>query len=270
MRITEHNQGPTMKTAVIKLSGKSIDQFLSEETWITQIRNFLKQYDGLVIVHGAGNIISDWATKLGCKSEFINGHRVTDDDMMDIVAAVQNGLVNAKIVSRLLAKNIKAGGYNGIDNDLFVAEYYNTELGYVGVPKLNSQTQWLKDLMKAKTIPVFASICRDAKGHLMNVNADLFTMVLAESIQADSVIFLSDVDGVKIYGTTQTHISESDIHHGIRNGEIKDGMIPKLQSSLNLIKKGVNKVWIGNDLHQLTHSSKSKGTWVVSSSKASA
>jgi acetylglutamate kinase len=104
----------------------------------------------------------------------------------------------------------------------------------------------------------------------MNVNADLFTMVLAEAIQADSVIFLSDVEGVKIYGTTQTHISEQDINHGISNGEIKDGMVPKLQSSLNLIKKGINKVWIGNDLHQLTNSSKSKGTWVVSTSKASA
>lgn len=259
-----------MKTAVIKLSGKSIDQFLTEEKWIEQIENFLRQYDGLVIVHGAGNIISDWATKLGCKSEFINGHRVTDDDMMDIVAAVQNGLVNAKIVSRLLSKKIKAAGYNGIDNDLFVAEYYNTDLGYVGVPKLNSNTDWLKNLLKLKTIPVFASICRDNNGHLMNVNADLFTMVLAESIQADSVIFFSDVEGVKIYGTTQSHISENDIHHGIKSGEIKDGMIPKLQSSLNLIKKGVNKVWIGNDIHQLSNSSKSKGTWVVSSNKVTA
>ncbi|HAB50697.1 MAG TPA: acetylglutamate kinase, partial [Ignavibacteriales bacterium] len=73
-----------MKTAVIKLSGKSIDQFLAEENWTTQIRNLLLEYDGLIMVHGAGNIISDWATKLGCKSEFVNGHRVTNDDMMDI------------------------------------------------------------------------------------------------------------------------------------------------------------------------------------------
>jgi len=259
-----------MKTAVIKLSGKSIDQLLAEEKLVPQIQKFLKQYDGLIIVHGAGNIISDWATKLGCASEFVNGHRVTNNDMMDIVAAVQNGLINSKIVARLLSKNINAAGYNGIDNGLFVAEYLNTELGYVGVPKLNSQTQWLKDLLKTKTIPVFASICRDAEGHLMNVNADLFTMVLAEAIRADSVIFLSDVEGVKIYGTNQTHISETDIDHGITNGEIKDGMIPKLQSSVNLIKKGVNKVWIGNDLHQLTKSSKSKGTWVVSRRKLSA
>ena len=256
-----------MKTAVIKLSGKSIDQFLSEENWMHQIRNFLEQYDGLTIVHGAGNTISDWASKLGCQSEFIDGHRVTNSDMMDIVAAVQNGLINAKIVSRLLSKNIKAAGYNGIDNGLFVAEYLNTELGYVGVPKVNSQTEWLKDLLRTKTVPVFASICRDSEGHLMNVNADLFTMVLAEAIQADSVIFLSDIDGVKIYGTTQSHVSETDIQYGITNGEIKDGMVPKLQSCLNLINQGVNKIWIGNDLHQLNNSSKTKGTWVVSSRK---
>jgi acetylglutamate kinase len=101
----------------------------------------------------------------------------------------------------------------------------------------------------------------------MNVNADLFTMVLAEAIQADSVIFLSDVEGVKIYGTTQSHVSETDIQYGITNGEIKDGMVPKLQSCLNLINQGVNKIWIGNDLHQLNNSSKTKGTWVVSSRK---
>lgn len=259
-----------MKTAVIKLSGKSIDQLLTEESWIIQIQNFLKQYDGLAIVHGAGNMISDWATKLGCKNEFIDGHRVTNDDMMDIVAAVQNGLINAKIVSRLLSKNINASGYNGIDNGLFVAEYLNTELGYVGVPKVSSQTQWLKDLLKTKTIPVFASICRDSEGHLMNVNADLFTMALSKAIQADSVIFLSDVEGVKIYGVTQSQISETDIHHGISNGEINNGMVPKLQSCLDLIKQGVTKIWIGNDLHQLNNSSQSKGTWVVSSRKLSA
>jgi acetylglutamate kinase len=256
-----------MKTAVIKLSGKSIDQFLTQENWIAQIHNLLEQYDGLIIVHGAGNTISDWASKLGCKSEFINGHRITSDDMMDIVAAVQNGLINAKIVAHLLSKNINAAGYNGIDNGLFVAEYLNLELGYVGVPKISSQTQWLKDLLKTKTVPVFASICRDSEGHLMNVNADLFTMVLAEAIRAESVIFLSDIEGVKIYGTTQSQISETDIHFGITNGEIKDGMVPKLQSALNLIKQGVNKVWIGNDLHQINNSSKSKGTWVVSSRK---
>ncbi|MBU2508263.1 MAG: acetylglutamate kinase [Bacteroidetes bacterium] len=259
-----------MKTAVIKLSGKSIEQLLTNPNWINQIRVFLGEYDGLVIVHGAGNIISDWSLKLGCKSEFINGHRVTNDDMMDVVAAVQNGLINAKIVAYLLSKGINAAGYNGVDNGLFEAEYISSELGYVGIPKIKSSTEWLKNLMLNKTIPVFSSICRDKDGHLMNVNADVFTIALADAIQTDAVIFLSDIDGVKIYGKTQMMISENDIHTGINNGEITDGMIPKLQSCIDLIKQGVSKIWIGNDLHQLNPLTKSKGTWVVSSKKLSA
>ena len=260
-----------MKTAVIKLSGKAIDQFLNQENWIAKIQEFLNQYDGLVIVHGAGSTISEWAAKLGCESNFVNGQRVTDDKMMDIVAAVQNGMINAKLVAHLLANKINSAGYNGIDNNLFVADYLNTELGYVGVPKLNSSADWLTDILKSKTVPVFSSICRDANCHLMNVNADLFAVALAESIQADSVIFLSDIDGVKISGATKSQISEDEIHLGITNGEIKDGMVPKLQSCLRLIEQGINKIWIGNDLHQVNDNyPSSKGTWVVSSRKISA
>lgn len=259
-----------MKTAVIKLSGKAIDQFLIQENWIAKIHEFLNQYDGLIIVHGAGSIISKWASKLGLESKFVNGQRVTNDEMMDIVAAVQNGLINSKLVAHLISKNINAAGFNGIDNNLFVADYLNNELGYVGVPKLNSNADWLKDILKTKTIPIFSSICRDANGHLMNVNADLFAMVLAQSIQADSVIFLSDVEGVKISGTTQSYISENDIQSGISSGEIKDGMVPKLQSCLKLMEQGINKIWIGNDLHHVNNFPTSKGTWVVSSRKISA
>ncbi|MCF8262663.1 MAG: acetylglutamate kinase [Melioribacteraceae bacterium] len=259
-----------MKTAVIKLSGKAVDDFLTDANWLEQLKIFKSQYDALIIVHGAGTMISEWATKLGCKTEFLNGQRVTNLDMMEVVAAVQNGLINAKLVSHLQTKGINAAGFNGIDHGLFVADYVNSELGYVGIPKAKENSDWLESTLQSGTLPVFSSICRDEIGNLMNVNADLFTISIAEIVKADSVIFLSDIEGVKIYGKTRDEIDESDITSGISNGDITDGMIPKLQSAVNLLKQGINKVWIGNNLENVNSTKNKKGTWVVNNSKLSA
>ena len=101
----------------------------------------------------------------------------------------------------------------------------------------------------------------------MNVNSDLFTKELAIAIQADTVIYLSDIEGVKINGFIQSHLTGTDIKTGFDNKQITDGMIPKLESCLDLLKAGINKVWIGNDLSAFNDSleTKLKGTWIVNS-----
>ena len=260
-----------MKTAVIKLSGKSIDDLLNNENWVNQIKIFQAEYNAVIIVHGAGSIISNWAEKLGLKSEFLNGQRVTGEEVMDVVSAVQNGMINAKIVAHLLSKGIASFGTNGIDHGLFTARYFDSALGYVGTPESMGDPSWLFEHLSAGKIPVFSSICTDGSGHLMNVNADIFTIAIAELINADSVIFLSDVDGVKIFGKVKSVITENEINHGILNGEITAGMVPKLQSCIQLLNIGISKVWIGNDLQNINlNNENSKGTWVVSANKLSA
>lgn len=258
-----------MKIAVLKISGKALNDVLNEESWIATIKMLQKTYDGVVIVHGAGRTISEWSSALGLEVKFHQGQRVTTANVMEVVTAVQAGVLNAKIVSRLITGEINAVGLTGIDRNSFVAENINADLGYVGVPKQVNSINWITELLNNKVVPVFSSVCRDSKGNLMNVNADYFTEVLATSLQADSVFFISDVKGVKLNGSFQPLIDQAKIRQGIDEGEITDGMIPKLNSCIELLNKGINKIWIGaNNPEEIFNENECKngsGTWVVQS-----
>jgi acetylglutamate kinase len=240
-----------MKTVLLKLSGKALDNLFINDSLIKIIKDLKDSFDALVIVHGAGTKISEWCRTMGNESKFHKGQRVTDEDTMEVVAAVQAGLLNAKIVSKFQTDQINSIGLTGIDNGLFTAEYLNENLGYVGVPVLTGNKDWLHSVMENGIVPVFSSVCRDTEGNLMNINADIFAKELAIAIEADTVLFLSDISGIKLNGSLQTVVSEADINEGIIKGQITEGMIPKLQSCLNLIRNGINKVWIGSDLTNL-------------------
>lgn len=258
-----------MKLAVLKISGKALNDVLTEDSWIESIKNLQLTYDGVIIVHGAGRTISEWSNALGLEVKFHQGQRVTTANVMEVVTAVQAGVLNAKIVSRLITGGLNAVGLTGIDRNSFVAENVNESLGFVGIPKVVNSVNWINDLVKNKIVPVFSSVCRDMKGNLMNVNADYFTEVLAASLQADSVFFVSDVQGVKLNGSFQRLIDEEKIQKGISDGEITDGMIPKLNSCIELLNKGINKIWIGannpEDLFNENDTKSGNGTWVVQS-----
>lgn len=259
-----------MKIAVLKISGKAIDVFFNSEIWKHSINKLKNEYGGVLIVHGAGSNISQWSEALGHEVKFIDGQRVTTKEVMDVVAAVQTGVLNSKIVSRLNSFGLKAIGLTGIDRGSFIAEVKNEKLGYVGVPKQVDSVQWIKDLMKDDVIPVFSSICRDKEGNLINVNADIFTEVISTSLKAESVFFLSDVNGVVLKGSVQKSINDHQILEGIINGEITEGMIPKLNSCVELLNKGINKVWIGStnleSIFESVSGSQATGTWIVQAS----
>jgi acetylglutamate kinase len=255
-----------MKTAILKLSGKAIEDFIKSPQWLDVIKNLQDNFDGLVIVHGAGNQITQWSEAFDYKSAFIKGQRVTDENIMNVVAAVQSGLINGKMVSHLCSKGFNAVGLTGIDNNLFIADYADNDLGFVGIPKLNKNLSWLKELVKSSVIPVFSSICRDKDGNLMNVNADVFTNILAASLKAEVVFFISDVNGVILHGKIQNQIDEKQIASGIKKNEITGGMIPKLQSCISLLHSGIKRIWIGNNLSNsfsLNLKNNKEGTWIV-------
>jgi acetylglutamate kinase len=259
-----------MKIAVVKLSGKAVEDFISDPGCLKVIKKLHSSYGGLVIVHGAGNQISEWTSALGGKNNFINGQRVTDEFSMNIVAAVQAGMINSRITGFLCSKDLNAVGLTGIDNNLFIADYTDDKLGFVGIPRINKDITWLRDLMLTSTIPVFSSICRDESGNLMNVNADIFTNILATSLNAETVYFVSDVKGVLLNGKIKKEINDNEITEGINNNQITGGMIPKLQSCASLINAGVKKVWIGNNLSGLLSTGSTgsaNGTWIVNDHK---
>ena len=146
-----------MKTIILKLSGKALSAFIQDEKWSGILSELYKQYDGIILVHGAGSTISDWSEKMDCDVRFVNGMRVTTAEIMDIVAAVQAGLLNQKIISYLHAKGLEAIGLSGIDRNLFVADYLDKKLGFVGYPKLNGDISWVKNLLKEKGLGYLAN-----------------------------------------------------------------------------------------------------------------
>lgn len=250
-----------MKLAILKISGKTLENFTTGNNGYKLINNLKKKYSSVILIHGGGKIISEWSQKLGLKPNFFEGQRITCKDSMDITAAVQGGLINSTISAYLQTKGINSIGLNGIDMNLFEAEYLNEKLGYVGNPVPNSDTSWLTDLLAKGIVPTFSSVCRDKNGNLMNVNADLFAGAVAKLLKADSIYFLSDIEGVKIKGEFQNSLSKDELLQGLSTGEITDGMIPKINTCLNLLGKGISKIWIGNKLNN--NSKNLTGTWIA-------
>lgn len=255
-----------MNIAVIKLSGKSIEQFMQIEFQKSLVDSLIAKGKKVVIVHGAGKQISEWADALGHQSEFINGQRVTDQKMMDIVVAVQGGIINKKIISSMNANGYHAVGLSGIDGNLFSVDIIDEKLGFVGKPKIKGSANYIFKMLEHESIPVFSSICMNDAGEIINVNADLFTSELAAVLGAEEVYFFSDISGVIIDGKTVKFMEEQDIFDGIAQNKITGGMIPKLTSSLELVKKGISKVWIGNQLIINNNFETEGGTFVVRSS----
>lgn len=240
-----------MKTILIKLSGKKIDEIMKESDFIGTIKNFAGRDNRVIIVHGGGKQITQWADKLGIESKFLNGQRITGKEMIEVVAAVQAGLLNKKIVSLFIKHGIMALGVSGVDGNSFRAEISDSKLGFVGKPKKTGSVDWLDKLLSLGFMPVFSSICMDSEGNLINVNADYFVEEIAKELNIDEVYYFSDISGVLIKGNKQSKLDSTEIEYWIKNGEITDGMIPKVNSALSLTKHGVSKIWIGSDLSMI-------------------
>lgn len=261
-----------MKKALIKISGKTINNITSDKDWITLLKNIKEEYDSVIIVHGAGVKITEWSAQLGITAEYFEGHRVTDAATMDVVAAVQGGLINLQLVSYLQSNGIESIGLSGIDRGIFTANYLNESIGFVGKPEQVGCNKWLDRMLDEGVMPVFSSICKDETGQLMNVNADLFANALAVSLNVDTVFFISDIEGVFINGVCQEKLTKSEINQGIMNNDITDGMIPKLLSCVELLNHGIEKIWIGNENEFVSHKDNFKtnnigGTWIGKSKK---
>jgi acetylglutamate kinase len=254
-----------MKTVLIKISGKAIDNFLRSDYHKKLLTELAPGYDHIVIVHGGGKMISEWASALGIDSNFIDGQRVTTPELMEVVAAVQSGLINSKIIASLNSSGYKAVGLSGISNNTFIAKEFDSQLGLVGIPNLASPVDWIYELLDKEILPVFSSVCYDGNGNLINVNADLFAAELAAAIKADCIMFFSDVEGIIYNGEVKRILNETEILHGINSKQINNGMLPKLNSCLKMLSKGIKKIWIGSGSKSELPDIQKEGTWIIKS-----
>ena len=236
------------KTIVIKYGGNAMldDQLRSSFARDLVLMNLV----GIkpIIVHGGGPQIGELLSRVGKESHFIDGMRVTDDETMNIVEMVLGGSVNKEIVSRLNSHGGKAIGLTGKDASLIKAEKLVTEsskdLGYVGkVTAINGEV--LRFLSDKNYIPVIAPIGVGEDGTSYNINADLVASRVAEVMQAEKLIFLTNTIGLLDKGgTLLTGLNAKSVDELIKNGTISGGMLPKISSALEAVAAGVNRVHI--------------------------
>ena len=198
-----------------------------------------------VVVHGGGPMINDMLNKLGIKSDFVRGKRVTDKATVEVVEMVLTGLVNKRIVQAIMDEGGRAVGLSGKDDDLMVCEADDPELGFVGRP-VEMNPQVLRDLFKAGIIPVVAPVATGMNpNETFNVNGDTAAGAIAGALKADRLLLLTDVSGVKdANGNVVTAMTPEEISAMIEDGTIAGGMIPKTETALKAIEEGVRAVVI--------------------------
>ena len=198
-----------------------------------------------VVVHGGGPMINQMLDKLGIKSDFVRGKRVTDQDTVEVVEMVLTGLVNKRIVQAIMDEGGRAVGLSGKDDDLMVAEADDPELGFVGRP-VEMNVQVLRDLYNAGIIPVVAPVATGMDpNQTFNVNGDTAAGAIAGALKADRLLLLTDVPGVKdASGEVVTQLSPNQVRAMIEDGTIAGGMIPKTETALDALEKGVRAVVI--------------------------
>ncbi len=210
-----------------------------------------------IVVHGGGPQIGALLTRLGKESQFVDGMRVTDAETMDVVEMVLGGLVNKQIVNLINSHGGRAIGLTGKDGPLIYAHKLTLsrrretldapeiiDLGHVGeVTKVNKEI--LDYLTRGDFIPVIAPIGVGADGTSYNINADLVAGKIAEVMQAEKLIILTNIAGLlDKQGQLMTGLSAARVDELMNDGTISGGMLPKMDSVLDAVKAGVQRAHI--------------------------
>jgi acetylglutamate kinase len=245
------------KIMVIKYGGHAMEDEELKNGFVRDV--ILLHYIGLnpVIVHGGGPQIDGMLNRIGKKSTFVEGMRVTDEETMDVVEMVLVGQINKEIVSRINSNGGHAVGLSGADGNLIRArkmwahkrgkegqEKERIDLGLVGeVESINPDI--LRTFIANKWIPVIAPVGVGPGAEAYNINADLVAGKVASALQAEKFILLTDVAGV--LNNQKQLISTMDAKMAdrfIREGTVSGGMIPKVRCCLDALQEGVKKAHV--------------------------
>jgi acetylglutamate kinase len=244
-----------MKSIVIKVGGSTLG---NHDTTIEDLVALQKVGISMVVVHGGAKVITEWLTRLSLPTSFVRGLRVTDFETLKVVTAVLAGLVNKELVSQICRSGGKAIGLSGADGNMIRAKNRNPELGYTG-EELTVDSVVINTLVDAGYIPVVAPIClgpfnnEDVHSNLLNVNGDTVAAEIAVALNAEKLIFLTDVPGIYDNAKNVIHkLSPKDIKDIIDSGVASGGMIAKIEACLSAVKKvPVTRIIDGRTPHAL-------------------
>ena len=239
------------KLTIVKVGGAVVE----DELQLSQLLRDFSAIEGRkVLVHGGGRKATKMAERLGIETQMVNGRRITDSDMLEVVTMVYGGLVNKNLVARLQANGINAIGLTGADADVIRSHKRplkdGIDYGFVGdVDNVANTT--LAHLIEAGITPVLAPLTHDGEGHILNTNADTiaseaakalannYDVTLIFSFEKKGVLSNPDDDDSVIPTITRTLFSQYKA-----DGTISGGMLPKIENALSAVEAGVSKVII--------------------------
>lgn len=249
------------QTFVVKLSGKATEDPDNLSSLAEELALLHQVGIRICVVHGGGKQLSDLASKLGIEQTIIEGRRVTDDATLEMAKMIFAGKINTDILAALRNRSIEAVGLSGVDGNIVHAERRppkevlnretgersQVDYGHVGdVVEINSRL--LSVLLNEGYLPVISSLGADSEGTVFNINADTIAAEIAIQLKAEKLILLSDVDGIYLRpGEAETKLSRlsaAEADAMIKDGTATGGMIPKLQSIITLLSRGVHSAHI--------------------------
>lgn len=233
---------------VVKIAGALLEANESVATIARQVAELARNGHEILVIHGGGKIFTSTLKRLGIESKFVNGLRVTDRETRDVAVMVFGGLLNKRVAGAISLAGQPAVGISASDAACFLAEPMQVNeqegsLGYVGY-LTEANVDFLKSLWKAGVVPVASCLGMGADGELYNINADHMAAAAAEFIEADRLIFLTDVAGVLDGEKVLTKLRGGEIEEMIRSNKVSGGMILKLEAAKRALAAGVNEVRI--------------------------
>jgi acetylglutamate kinase len=232
---------------VVKVGGAALEDAATLRKCARAIAELAQDGHRVAVMHGGGSALTRMLQRLGRKSEFVDGLRVTDAETRDVALMVLGGLVNKKLVAAIQAAGMPAVGFCGGDGMSFRARkkfVRGIDLGFVGEICF-AEPCWIEALWRQGGIPVLASLALGADGEYYNVNADEMAAACAAACHANALIFLTDVPGVKnAEGTVIPWLNTKQAEDLAAGAIVSGGMLPKLAACKQALKQGVGRVRI--------------------------
>jgi acetylglutamate kinase len=234
---------------VVKLGGRALEAPGALPEFASALARLSR---GTLLVHGGGAEVTAWCAKLGLEARFVDGLRVTDDDTLDVVAAVLAGLANKRLVAALRAAGVDAVGLAAMDGGIVRAVPHAdaARLGAVGRVSAIDPTL-LESLVAHGRTPVLASLAATEAGALLNVNADDLAAALAVAVGAGELVLLSDAPGLLLEGGIVRTLPAGELDAALARADVSGGMVPKLRAAGAALAGGVARVhiaaWDGAD-----------------------
>ena len=238
------------KVIVVKYGGSALATDGTVDSILEDVAALRLAGARVVLVHGGGKVITGWLERLNLPVHFVDGYRVTDDAAMQVTEMALSGQVNKEIVSALTRLRLPAVGVSGRDGGLLTAEQKPCEsgdLGHVG-RIVRTDPTLLLTLLNAGYVPVVSPVAGGSNGEAFNVNADDAACAVAAALQAEKLVFLTDVDGVLMDKSNRKtlirQMSAGQARELLDSGLMAGGMVPKLNSCLSALEQGVRRVVI--------------------------